>query len=186
MTSAAATRRTALALLAWPLAVRATDDAAAARLAQGQAFALFRHAQAPGTFDPPGMTLADCSTQRNLDDEGRAQAKRLGEWFRRHGLQPAAVRSSPWCRCLDTARGAFGRAEPWAALGSPSGRAATERQVMLAELRRALAQPKPGRFEVWVTHQFVINDLVGEATASGAGVLLEAGSGKLLARLPAS
>jgi len=181
-----ASRRAALALLAWPLGARATDAVAAALLSKGNVVALFRHARAPGTFDPPGMKLGDCSTQRNLDDEGRAQALRLGEWFRRHGLQPAAVRASPWCRCLDTARAAFGRAEAWAALGSPSGLPDGERQAQLAELQRALARPRPGRFEVWVTHQFVINDLVGEATASGEGVLLEAGSGQLLARLAAA
>ncbi len=161
------------------------SDEAAALLTRGDIYAVFRHAQAPGTFDPPGFRLDDCSTQRNLDDEGRAQARRLGAWFRTRGLEPAAVRSSPWCRCLDTARGAFGRATAWPALGSPSGLADAERRTRMAELRRALAQPLPGRFEVWVTHQFVIADLVGEATGSGAGVLLEAGSGRLLARLPA-
>lgn len=160
-------------------------DEAAGLLARGNVYVLFRHAQAPGTFDPPGFRLDDCSTQRNLDDEGRGQAKRLGEWFKARSLDPVAVRSSPWCRCLDTARGAFGRATAWPALGSPSGLPDAERRTRTAELRRTLAQPLPGRFEVWVTHQFVIADLVGEATGSGAGVLLEAGSGRLLARLPA-
>lgn len=181
-------RQLLLATVCMPLLPRQAlaADEAAGLLARGNVYALFRHAQAPGTFDPPGFRLEDCSTQRNLDDEGRAQARRLGEWFSSRGLAPAAVRSSPWCRCLDTARGAFGRATAWPALGSPSGLADTERRTRTTELRRALAQPQPGRFEVWVTHQFVIADLVGEATGSGAGVLLEAGSGRLLARLSAA
>lgn len=56
----------------------------------------------------------------NLGDEGRRQARQLGAWFAARQLRPARVRSSPWCRCVGTARLAFGdRVEPWAALGSP-------------------------------------------------------------------
>lgn len=149
----------------------------AARLAAGGAVIAFRHALAPGVYDPPGFRVNECGTQRNLNDEGRAQAQRIGEWFTRRGLSPAAVRSSPWCRCLDTARLAFRRAEPWAALGSP--RACTEEtnQAALSELRRALAAAtaQPGRFEAWVTHQFVLSAFVGNSIASGEGLLLTAG-----------
>lgn len=153
-------------------------------LRQGGVVVLFRHALAPGTFDPPGMVVSDCSTQRNLSDEGRAQARRLGEGFRQRGLQPAAVKTSPWCRCIDTAQLAFGRAEVWAPLGSPTGRSEAERSEQLAALQAALAQPRPGRFDVWVTHQFVISALAPAATDSAEGVILEAGSGRLLGRLP--
>ena len=155
-----------------------------ALLRQGGVVVLFRHALAPGTFDPPGMVVSDCSTQRNLSDEGRAQARRLGEGFRRRGLQPAAVKTSPWCRCIDTAQLAFGRAEVWATLGSPTGRSEAQRSEQLAALKAALAQPRPARFDVWVTHQFVISALAPAATDSAEGVILEAGSGRLLGRLP--
>ena len=57
------------------------DDATAAALRRGGLVAAFRHATAPGTFDPPGFKLDDCSTQRNLSDDGRAQARRIGAWF---------------------------------------------------------------------------------------------------------
>ena len=56
---------------------------------------LIRHATAPGTGDPEQFKIDDCSTQRNLSDEGRAQARRIGEWFKTRSLQPARVRSSP-------------------------------------------------------------------------------------------
>lgn len=152
----------------------AADDAAAL-LRRGGMVAAFRHATAPGTFDPPGFRLDDCSTQRNLDDAGRAQARRLGGWFRSQGLQPAAVRSSPWCRCVDTATLAFGRAERWAALGSPRGVSESAGAEHLQLLRQALisARAKAG-FEVWVTHMFVLSDLVGTGTASGEGLILRA------------
>ena len=59
----------------------AQEAGAEVLLRQGGVVALFRHALAPGTFDPPGFRLGDCGTQRNLNDEGRTQARRIGEWF---------------------------------------------------------------------------------------------------------
>ena len=135
----------------------------------------FRHALAPGTFDPPGFVLEDCSTQRNLDDVGRAQSARIGQWFRSHVLQAAAVRSSPWCRCLDTARIAFGApaVQTWAALGSPRGTAEQAYPAHQALLRESLARMGPGSgFEVWVTHMFVLQDLVGVGVGSGEALVL--------------
>ena len=175
--------------LTWPLWPAAADDDEVARLLrEGGAVIAFRHALAPGTFDPPGFKPGVCSTQRNLSDEGRAQARRMGEWFKAAGLQPARVRSSPWCRCLDTATLAFGKAEPWAALGSPRGASESTNAASLVELRRALATASASRrpFEVWVTHMFVLSDLAGTGIASGNGLVLRAdgaGGVKVLARL---
>ena len=73
---------------------------------------LIRHsATFSGIGDPDNFRLEDCSTQRNLSPEGRAQARAFGQWFRDRGLTPSAVRSSQWCRCLDTATEAF-RGQP--------------------------------------------------------------------------
>src|SRR4030095_3712611 len=66
--------------------------------------ALIRHGNAPpGYGDPPGFKIDDCTTQRNLDDRGRAQARALGAAFRQHGVRVGKVLASPWCRCLETA-----------------------------------------------------------------------------------
>lgn len=159
----------------------------AALLKAGGCAIAFRHALAPGTFDPPGFKLGECSTQRNLNDEGRDQARRIGAWFKSAGLVPAAVRSSPWCRCVDTANLAFGKAETWAALGSPVDRAEAERSAQTAELRRALAalRNQRGRFEAWVTHEFVLQNLAGETTSSAEALVLQADAGgavRVLAR----
>src|ERR1051325_774031 len=70
---------------------------------------ILRHSYAPGGFDPPDSKLDDCTTQRNLDDNGRAQARRVGEAFKANGITVGRVLSSPRCRCLDTARLAFGK-----------------------------------------------------------------------------
>jgi hypothetical protein len=166
----------------------AAEDGVAALLREGGVVIALRHAQAPGTFDPPEFKSGVCSTQRNLSDEGRAQARRIGEWFKAAGLQPARVRSSPWCHCLDTATLAFGKAEPWAALGSPRGATEAINAASLAELHRALAAASAPRrpFETWVTHMFVLSDLAGTSSSSGEGLVLRAdGSGrvKVLARL---
>lgn len=190
--------------LAWPTNATTTDTTAQA--APGRASArpadpamlmrsgglvlVLRHALAPGTFDPPGFQLGDCSTQRQLDNTGRAQATQIGQWLAQRGLRPSRVRSSPWCRCLETAQLAFGRAEPWAALGSPTMADPTTRSANQRNLQQALASAslQPGRFEAWVTHQFVITELVGGGAAPGDGLLLRWGStGKvdLLALLPA-
>ena len=95
----------------------AAGEELASLIRTGGVVVAFRHALAPGTFDPPEFRLGVCSTQRNLSDEGRSQARRTGEWFKARQLQPARVRSSPWCRCVDTATLAFGTAEVWPALG---------------------------------------------------------------------
>src|SRR5438445_12557669 len=63
---------------------------------------VLRHSYAPGGFDPPSARLDDCSTQRNLDANGRAQAARVGEVFRRSGIAVGVILSSPRCRCMDT------------------------------------------------------------------------------------
>ena len=162
----------------------------AALLRRGGVVIAFRHARAPGTFDPPGMRLDDCRTQRNLDDDGRAQARRIGQWFTDRGLKPARVRSSPWCRCVDTAALAFGAPEVWAALGSPYGQSEGTSRESVAALRQALASAvrQRGRFEAWVTHMFVLSALTGENSDSGEGLVLGTaadGSPRVLARLMA-
>jgi len=179
---------TGLLLPLAPLPVLANDDDTERLLREGGVVVAFRHALAPGTFDPPGFTLGDCSTQRNLSDEGRAQARRIGQWFQARGLQPALVRSSPWCRCVDTATLAFGRAEAWPALGSPRGSPERTNADHLQQLRSALAaaSAQRGRFETWVTHMFVLSDLVQRGSSSGEGLVLRAGASgavQVLARL---
>lgn len=72
-------------------------------LQDGQHVLLMRHADAPGYGDPAGYVISQCSTQRNLGDYGKKQAKVIGAWLTSQGIQKADVFSSPWCRCLDTA-----------------------------------------------------------------------------------
>ena len=155
----------------------APGDDVAARLSAGGVVIAFRHALAPGTFDPPEFRLGDCRTQRNLSEDGREQARRIGRWFEARGLVPREVSSSPWCRCVDTAQLAFGRYRVDPALGSPRGATAQANALALQRLGQAVvdAAARPGRFDVWVTHMFVLADLTGEGSASGEGLVLVPG-----------
>lgn len=172
----------AIAVGAASLPVRA--DTLAARLRDGRCAVLLRHGQTtPGVGDPPGFSLGDCRTQRNLSDEGRAASRRLGAWFQARALAPQAVRSSAWCRCKDTADLAFGRHIVWDALNSTfdDARRAASAAEATASLRAALAAISVGRFEVWVTHQVNITALTGESVQMGEGLLVDA-AGRLQGR----
>ena len=178
-----------IGLLGAQLPSHAVEMAPEAALRAGGAVLVVRHALAPGTFDPPGFRLGECSTQRNLSEEGRDQARRMGAWFRARALQPARVRTSPWCRCMDTANLAFERSDVWPALGSPQGAPDSTKGAHLQALRLAVAtaSAQKGQFEVWVTHMFVIADLVDTSIGSGEGVVLRAGTDgvpQVLARFP--
>ena len=77
------------------------------QLEDGGKLIFIRHAYAPGNGDRDGFNLNDCSTQRNLSDDGRKQAQRIGEFFTKNKIEIDKVLSSEWCRCKETAKIAF-------------------------------------------------------------------------------
>ena len=160
----------ALALVAGVSSARA-DEALWTLLRDGGHVILLRHAATDRTFgDPPGFRLDDCSTQRTLVDEGREQAKRLGDALRARAVPIGRVLSSQWCRCLETARLAFGRAEPWPPLNA-APRDAERVAARARELRARLATPPAGGNLVLVTHGFNIRDATGDMPAEGGLVV---------------
>lgn len=167
----------------------AADVLPLAELAKPGRVLMLRHANAPGTGDPEHFRLDDCSTQRNLDAAGRAQARRLGERLRQAGIARARVHSSQWCRCLETARLlGLGTVDPLPALNSFYGRSA-EREARLATLRSFLAGlPTNGLPVVLVTHQMTISEFTGAGVPSGGGSVFElngSGSPRLLGAIAA-
>lgn len=142
-------------------------------LRTGGCAVMLRHAQTvPGVGDPPNFQLRQCSTQRNLSDEGRAQAAAIGRWFSSRALKPSSVWSSPWCRCKDTAA-AFGAFNVLTALGSTfDGKSDATAQT--AALRERLVSIAPFQFEVWVTHQVNVSALTGKVPAMGEALVLRA------------
>ena len=117
--------------------------------------------------------LDDCALQRNLDDQGRAEARRLGEQFRSSNTRVGAVLSSQWCRTRETARLAFGsqaRDEPAFNSFFRLGQEAMDAQT--ARARTVLANWRgPGALVV-VTHQVNITALASVGTASAQGVVV--------------
>ena len=146
---------------------------------RGGAIVLFRHANAPGVGDPPGMRLGDCSTQRNLDDSGRAQARRIGERLRREQVAVAAVWSSQWCRVRDTAElAALEPVREVAAFNSFFGERNAEPAQTAAARALLLGWHERGSLVVF-THQVNISALSAEGAMSGEGVVLRRQDGAL-------
>jgi broad specificity phosphatase PhoE len=185
----------AIALLAVGLLVSASfamvrpiwaSEAAAWQALDQGAIVLFRHANAPGTGDPARFRLEDCSTQRNLDEAGREQARRWGQRFRERALTPGRVISSRWCRARETADLAFpGQRRDEPAFDS-FFEAPQQRDAATTAARAVLAGWQgPGPLVV-VTHQVNITALTGIEPRSGEGVVirLQAGRVEVIGRLP--
>jgi len=177
-------RRDVLALFAssaLPLSAVAADNPEAL-LRDGGCVLLMRHAQTePGVGDPPGFKLDVCATQRNLSAAGKQSAVRMGQWFRACSLQPQAVLTSAWCRCVDTANLAFGKSQLWAPLDSVFG----DRLPLPDQtdaLRQALGRLPADQFQVWVSHQVNVTALTGQFLAMGEAVILDR-QAKVLARV---
>ncbi len=101
--------RLGLVLACFWCSVASANDALWALLRGGGQVVLVRHAVTdPGVGDPPAFKLDDCATQRNLSEAGRREAAALGAAIRAHQVPVARVLTSPWCRCRETARIAFG------------------------------------------------------------------------------
>lgn len=160
-----------LLFVAWFAAFNAFGAGADAGLQPGSVV-LIRHALAPGVGDPERFALNDCSTQRNLNDEGRAQAVRIGKFFRQLPVPVEAVWSSQWCRTRETADLAFpGQRIDQAAFNSFFGEPdAAPAQTQAA---RALLNAWAGKgLLVVVTHQVNITAITGVVPASGEAVVL--------------
>ena len=168
--------------------VRADEAAALAALRQGGHVALMRHTDAPGpSGDPAGFRLDDCATQRNLSDRGRTEAGAAGARLKRDQARITRIVSSPWCRCLDTAR--------LLDLGTVETEEAFSNAFVLSSRRDDLAKAARAVIDAWkgdgtllvVTHGANILALTGHSPASGEIVVVApGGSGRLrqIGRLP--
>jgi phosphohistidine phosphatase SixA len=129
------------------------------------AIAIMRHALAPGIGDPANHTIGDCSTQRNLDARGQAQAKAIGEAIRTQGIEFQNILTSEWCRTRDTAV-LLGIGTVIAAPELNSFFETRERRGEQTAALRNVLQRLQGR-SMLVTHQVNISALTGSSTRSG-------------------
>ena len=148
----------------------------ASKLKDGSHVLLMRHADAPGYGDPQNYQISQCSTQRNLGDLGRRQAKNTGDWLSSQGIGQAKVYSSPWCRCIDTASLLNkGVVKKEAALGSffddmSQAKRQTDELVKLITVER---KQNPTMPIIMVTHHVNIQSYMGMVVNSGDMVLVK-------------
>ena len=142
---------------------------------------LMRHALAPGTGDPAGFVLGDCSTQRNLSEAGREQARQIGNRLKRAGVKVDVVLSSQWCRAHETAELlGLGPVEDLPALNSFFANRGDAMQRTAAVRARLAELDAAGRKAVLVTHQVNITALTDVYPASGEMLVVATGSGQTL------
>lgn len=135
-------------------------------LREGGCVVLMRHALTdPGVGDPPNFQIGNCSTQRNLSEAGREQARRVGAAFLRERVKLDQVRSSAWCRCVDTAMLAFKQNTVWRPINSFFGAGGQDEQTR-AVLSAVQGWQAP-RNLMLVTHQVNISALTGEFLSMG-------------------
>ncbi|MEM6452128.1 MAG: histidine phosphatase family protein [Cyanobacteria bacterium P01_D01_bin.105] len=141
---------------------------------------LLRHAIAPGTGDPANFQLDDCSTQRNLSEPGRQQARDIGEAFRDRNIPVTQVLSSQWCRCLETAELMnIAPVEPFVPLNSFfRDRSTAEAQTDQVRDYMAANEASSGVI-VMVTHQVNITALSNIFPQSGSAVVMQLNDGQL-------
>lgn len=156
----------ALAFMALAAADR-TDPSVLSRIGEDGVHAIMRHALAPGTGDPPGFRLNDPATQRNLNDEGRAQARAAGQALRDSDARIAHVYTSRWRRSSETAElldvGPVVEAPAFDSFFGNRSQARARTAAALALLRDL----PPGEGAVIVSHQVNITALTNVYPASG-------------------
>jgi phosphohistidine phosphatase SixA len=139
---------------------------------------LMRHALAPGIGDPENFNVNDCSSQRNLSEEGRQDAKDIGEWLQRREVKIFRVESSRWCRAKETAELLnIGKVRPNKNLDSLFQDADPVASPQTANIRKRIIDHRKTRgLLVMVGHMVNIQAVTGISLDSGEGVLVRATS----------
>ena len=142
------------------------------QLEDGGKLIFIRHAYAPGSGDPDNFNLDDCSTQRNLSNEGRNQAKNIGQFLKKNKIKIEKIISSEWCRCQDTSSLAFGSFETKKFLNSfYSSKFAKNKNSQMLDLREYIQDFNSKKNLVLVTHYVVISEALNYAPSSGEIVI---------------
>ena len=130
-----------------------------------------RHALAPGVGDPENFIKEDCSTQRNLNNKGRLQARLIGNYLRSTNLKFSQILTSEWCRCIDTAKELnLGQWTTFSGLNSFFQEYEKKDQVM-NKLQKKLDSLGYSDLALFVTHQVIISEQTGIVPRSGEMVL---------------
>ena len=122
-------------------------------LKEGGKVVFIRHAYAPGGGDPSNFEIHDCSTQRNLNEQGINQ----------------------WCRCKDTARLAFGNFESLSALNSTfSVNYQKNHSKQISELHQFIKNWDDSQGNlIFVTHYVIVGGFLDYYPSSGEMVITD-------------
>ena len=138
------------------------------QLEDGGKLIFIRHAYAPGNGDPAGFNLNDCSTQRNLSDDGRKQAQRIGEFFTKNKIEIDKVLSSEWCRCKETAKIAFKNYSTNSFLNSfYSSKFSKNKDKQVKAFNYYIKNLESEKNLIFVTHYVFISEVLNYGPSSG-------------------
>ena len=131
------------------------------KLKEGGKLIFIRHAVAPGSGDPENFDINECNTQRNLDNNGKTQAKEIGDYLSRNKILIDKIISSEWCRCKETALLAFNKFETKSFLNSfYSSKFIKNKDQQMKELKMYIKNWKSKKNLVLVTHYVVISEIL--------------------------
>ena len=138
------------------------------QLEDGGKLIFIRHAYAPGGGDPENFDINNCGTQRNLSEEGREQAKDIGEFFRGNKIKIYKVLSSEWCRCKETAKIAFKDFSTISFLNSfYSSKYSKNKDKQISALNDYIENFKNNDNLILVTHYVLISEVLNYSPSSG-------------------
>jgi phosphohistidine phosphatase SixA len=138
----------------------------------GNKLIFIRHAYAPGTGDPNNFDLKNCKTQRNLNDIGKEQATRIGDFFLRNKISIGNVFSSEWCRCKETTLIAFKKFESKDFLNSfYNAKFAKNKKKQIKNFKKFIKELDDTNNIIFVTHYVNIYEILNYSTMSGEIVI---------------
>jgi phosphohistidine phosphatase SixA len=143
-------------------------------LNEGGKLIFIRHAYAPGGGDPDNFDISNCASQRNLNEDGIEQSKRIGNFFLEKNIMIDKILSSEWCRCKQTAKNAFKNYETKSFLNSFfSQKFADNKNKQIKELKEYIKKWNGKSNLIFVTHYVVILETLNISVSSGEIVVAD-------------
>ena len=151
-----------------------SDDKILKSLKEGKKLVFIRHAIAPGNGDPNTFDINDCSTQRNLNENGIEESKKIGLFFKNNKIKIDKVLSSQWCRCKDTAKYAFKNFKTFDALNSfYDEKFAANEAKQIKDLKNYIKRWNSDKNLVLITHFVVISSILNTGASSGEIIIAD-------------
>ena len=140
----------------------ADDEQVWAALSQGGKVVLLRHTHVDMREGIGHLAPGNCAEEVNLSPRGIEQANRIGEAFRAHGVTVGEVLTSPYCRCIDTGKLAFGLATPVRYLMPPGVLSDNQARLNQERVLQDIQSHRSSSTLVLITHDLNISNIVLE------------------------